>query len=206
MSTRAGVLSNSHRVKERLVRLLFGHEDASRRRIAHRPVVDNASFQDLKKEYLKRLHAIHPDKQSLNFDSSTEKESNRDVSELVDAWSAYEKLEKNLFLETQNEKHNRMVQRDFITFGVGCSFADSPEESMMRAEIMDQASQGWFTNGKLTASILDNGTSSFKSSLIQDDWFIEEEEEEEEEEEKNRFGPTRKPSLIDGFSPIRNSK
>lgn len=202
------MLSNSHRVKQRLVRLLFRHKYASKGRSAHHIVVDDASFQDLKKEYLKRLHAIHPDKHSLTFDSLTHKESNRDVSELVDAWSAYEKLEKNVFLKTQNDNCNRMVQSDFIRFGVGCSFADSPKETMMRSEIMDQASQGWFSYGKLTEKISDNDisrseTSSKNTSLIQDDWFIEEEKEEKKEKSQSR--PTRKPSLlVDGLFPRRN--
>ena len=34
-------------------------------------------------------------------------------------------------------------------FGVGCSFADSPEERAMRDAITDQACRGWFSAGSL---------------------------------------------------------
>jgi hypothetical protein len=40
---------------------------------------------------------------------------------------------------------------NFTMFGVGCSFADSPEESARRAEIMDQACRGWFPSGSIPA-------------------------------------------------------
>jgi hypothetical protein len=39
----------------------------------------------------------------------------------------------------------------FTMFGVGCSFADSPEESARRAAIMDQACRGWFPFGSIPA-------------------------------------------------------
>jgi len=39
-------------------------------------------------------------------------------------------------------------------FGVGCSFADTPEERIRRNEIMDQACRGWFTDGYLQEPIV----------------------------------------------------
>ncbi|KAL3809429.1 hypothetical protein ACHAXA_003998 [Cyclostephanos tholiformis] len=93
--------------------------------------------------------------------------------ELKDAWEAYRATVRAVRDlagddEYDNERRRRRLRRrresweeeddddddddgggysNFTLFGVGCSFADSPEESMRRAEIMDQACRGWFPDG-----------------------------------------------------------
>jgi hypothetical protein len=64
--------------------------------------------------------------------------------DLKEAWDDYEKVGKL----TKN-RSDRDIQNNFTMFGVGCSFSDNPDEQRRRAEIMDQASRGWFSAGQI---------------------------------------------------------
>lgn len=82
---------------------------------------------------------------------------------LQSAWDEYEKVVKLMHGAQKNslrwlDEYNadnggshrrREVDADpnFTMFGVGCSFADSPEERDRRNKIMDQASHGFFYSG-----------------------------------------------------------
>jgi hypothetical protein len=171
MSTRAGSLSNSQRVTKKLVNLLFHGKET----------IDFArySYDNLRKAYIARVHQLHPDKyNSLKENSAVYGDECQDVElqswhdgvhfskikkrplkskheafvELQEAWDAYDRISKHMRDSTKN---GRIVQENFTLFGVGCSFSDNPEESRMRAEIMDQAGKGWFSAGQLQSKTIE---------------------------------------------------
>ena len=238
MSTRAGRLSHSQHIKQRLVRLLYqplrakvetasstlspNPYDGCQGRTTHRRFLDAASYtyQDLKKEYLKRLHDIHPDKlnqEKKDKDGNQKKQyPHHSVGELVDAWNDYEALERTMRTSIQDKDSTRSVQHDFTLFGVGCSFADSKQEQEMRSDFMDQACQGWISNGQIPERLEDknevvgNSSSSVAAakhdaSLLQEDWFVEE-EENHGKQEKDRNSKTPPPSLVDNSALSRKQR
>mmetsp|Transcript_22234 Transcript_22234/g.33285 ORF Transcript_22234/g.33285 Transcript_22234/m.33285 type:complete len:311 (-) Transcript_22234:91-1023(-) len=88
--------------------------------------------------------------------NATKKSNATAFIELQEAWKTYEKLSKLMRRgRTATESQMRGVQEDFTAFGVGCSFSDSVEESMRRADIMDQACKGWCAAGQLGEGNLD---------------------------------------------------
>ena len=175
MSTRAAAAANSSRIKQRLVRILFGKELSKQGRDAHRKLDHAAySYDDLRKAFLKNIQLLHPDKSNSNehFLSGTDNDSGlvpaddsggwRDVEyamerhklkdsheafcDLKEAWDDYENIMRHSKKRDANDSKN---QTNFTMFGVGCSFSDSPDEQRKRAEIMDQACRGWFTAGQI---------------------------------------------------------
>jgi len=187
MTTRAGMAFSSHRAKQNLMKLLFENNT----------MVSTPSYSKLRSAYLEKLQELHPDKYYANEnlqnphyykDSTTNQESiNSNIQndgklkrkalfvELQDAWDQYSHiLKQQPKFSNHNKKNN--VDADFTMFGVGCSFADSPEEQKYRSEIMDQASRGWFSAGALSESHNrpdDNSLEKEKRiSLCDDDLFI----------------------------------
>lgn len=194
MSTRAGTAFTSNRAKQNLIKLLF--QEGSTK--------SQHSYQNLRKAYLQKLQEMHPDKfahegMKIRGENDTNALKSHDTSTSI---SSYGKFERNAqFVELQNAwkhyegfaKQHRMTPRpkkghaveevqeaNFTMFGVGCSFADSPEERRYRNEIMDQASRGWFSSGALTEKE-DHSNSSTKMespskqeriSLCDDDLFV----------------------------------
>jgi hypothetical protein len=189
MSTRAGSLSKSQRVTEKLVRLLFqGKEN-------HNPIdFTSHSYDNLRKAYIARVHQLHPDKyNSIKEKSSAYYDKDQEVVlqnwhdgvhystitkcprksrqeafvELQEAWDAYERVSK--IMKDSSSKNGRSVQENFTLFGVGCSFSDNLEESLMRAEIMDQAGKGWFSAGQLQSKTIEIPFESFKNESYKSD-------------------------------------
>jgi hypothetical protein len=109
--------------------------------------------------YLQKVHIMHPDKQRSTCESSIrDQAAHEKFVELQNAWEAYN-LSARMFLQTTNAKSKQGENLDddgnhddFIMFGVGCSFSDSPEEKELRNEIMEQACKGWFPSGALSHS------------------------------------------------------
>lgn len=175
MSTRVASTLSSRRCKQELVRLLFAPKYAGMGPDAHRNLDPTIySYSDLRKAYLERLQAIHPDKLKHQHDGSS-KENNSAAAhsrfvELQDAWDKYEEVAKLL------QKVGKPEEATFTMFGVGCSFADSPDERAMRDAITDQACRGWFSAGSLgDVASADSfvGNESKSVPLCDDDWFIE---------------------------------
>lgn len=160
-STRAGSAAYSKRIADNLMKLLFrgeGHKLQSELSNQH-------SYDALRKAYIARVQQIHPDKHysdksalgqgkfkideevhKKTFDQNSKKTKQQEFVELQHAWDAYEQISKTMKDYSFN---NRKVQDNFTLFGVGCSFSDNPEESLKRAEIMDQACNGFFSDGLL---------------------------------------------------------
>ena len=143
--------------------------------------------------------------------STPKKKSHEEFVELQAAWDAYEKIAKAL-QRGQSDSDIRGVQENFTRFGVGCSFSDNIEESHRRAEIMDQACQGWCSAGQLSESssseieqnrealsndMQSNGdrNSNEKMSLIDDEMFEIQEGNRIRHQNSNRTSKAR--SLID---------
>jgi hypothetical protein len=175
MSTRAGSLSTSQRVTEKLVKLLFHGKET------HKPIdFASHSYDNLRKAYIARVHQLHPDKYNSIKESSganvnedqefklqnwhdgvhfskikkrPPKSRHEAFVELQEAWDAYDQISKIMREGSKNDGRN--VQENFTLFGVGCSFSDNPEESLMRAEIMDQAGKGWFSSGQLQSKTIE---------------------------------------------------
>lgn len=158
--TRAAGAAISRRVKQQLVRILFGNKCT---RIGHEKL-DNSiySYNDLKRAYLVRLHEIHPDKSKCkkNMDPKIAENSKKLFHELNEIWNKYEALKK---FNKGNEEAN------FTMFGVGCSFSDNEKERLLRNQIMDQACRGWFSSGSLAATCStspSNNKGTMKTSKI----------------------------------------
>eukprot|EP00980_Cylindrotheca_fusiformis_P008895 scaffold1900_cov123-Cylindrotheca_fusiformis.AAC.21 len=170
--TRAGRAASSRRVKQELVRLLFGKQYSKTGPEGHKKL-DSAAYShsELKRAYFSRLQEIHPDK-NKTLESSVGEEAKKQFHALQEAWDQYEDLAKAM------ERVQSKGQTNFTKFGVGCSFSDNEQERALRAEIMDQAGRGWFSSGLLPAESSDASekptpTISHATSLISDDLFVE---------------------------------
>lgn len=174
MSSRVTSSLSSGRCKQELVRLLFGPKYAGEGRGGHQKLDATIySYSDLRKAYLERLQAIHPDKLKHRHNGSPNGSSTAVHSrfvELQDAWDKYEEVSKLL------QKVGKPEEANFTMFGVGCSFADSPEERAKRDAITDQACRGWFSAGSLVD--VDSTVAVVKAEgkavpLCDDDLFVE---------------------------------
>ena len=178
--TRAGQAASSRRVKQELVRLLFGAKYSKTGPEGHKKL-DSASYSyaDLKRAYFAKLQEIHPDKNkgSALFGSDSSKQEFHDLQK---TWEQYSDMAKSM------EKVQSQGQGDFTKFGVGCSFSDNEYEKALRTEITDQACRGWFSAGELSARTESSKNSDFRytpSSLIDDDMFVEVDNDVEERED-----------------------
>ena len=181
----------SRDVKRNLLKLLFRDK-------CNKMDPSNFNYEDLRKEYLKRLQVIHPDKINVNsidvdrlqserqrdpenLDSLRSKEDlKKEFQELQSTWDRYEELSKSMMKVVQGDG----ATANFTKFGVGCSFSDNDEERALRNEITDQACRGWFSSGLVSSGISansnderDNGNSkgniaSNRKSLIDDSMFV----------------------------------
>jgi hypothetical protein len=206
-STRAAMAATSRGVKQKLVHILFRQKYKRTGPEGHK-LLDFSiySYDDLRKEYLKRLHLIHPDKHKIrsaaaattnvmntsignnnnnnnssnnnkNAHSSIE-ELKKEFRELQSTWDKYEELTKSMMKVTNNNNNStgNAAEANFTTFGVGCSFSDNDEERALRNEITDQACRGWFSSGLIASS---SGTNN------------------DNDNDKNNSIKTEKKSLID---------
>lgn len=179
MSTRAAVVANSRRVKQRLIQILFGAKNSMQGRESHR-LLDYASYSytDLKKAYFERVQLLHPDKMKFrnedemneNLKSPTkqkietllseenEKIGWREINEAIQKPKPSRGHEAFVELQEAWKNYNDVAKKtntrdgpedNFTMFGVGCSFSDNPSEQLKRTEIMDQACRGWFSSGHL---------------------------------------------------------
>jgi hypothetical protein len=146
---------SSRKVKQQVVRLLFGKQYARKGPDAHRKLDASIyTFADLKKAYLGRIQEIHPDK--IRIDSTVNVvELKQEFNALQEAWGKYEALAKSM-----KNVGNGSEEANFTMFGVGCSFADTEAERDLRNEITEQACRGWFSSGLLaeTTESSRNGT------------------------------------------------
>ena len=196
MSSRAATAASSRRVKQELVRLLFGQEatSASSGFACRSKILDHSiySYADLRGAYLKKLQQYHPDKQYSAKDSNLDTYATRHALfvELQEAWTLYDQQAK-ISRMVDKDYHNNgdgegdYKDRNFTMFGVGCSFSDNDAERNLRNEIMDQAGRGWFSAGSLApksessssadaASNTNTSSAPTKSSLLDadDDMFV----------------------------------
>ena len=178
-------------VKRNLVELLF--RDKQQKRIDS-TILENYSYDDLRREYLKKLQVIHPDKVNANaIDLHSEytddgkgldplrskEELKKEFQELQSTWDRYEELTKSMMKVV----HGDGAAANFTQFGVGCSFSDNEEERALRNEITDQACRGWFSSGLVSAGSTNDDnqdrmkqqTGSDRKSLIDDSIFVQEE-------------------------------
>jgi hypothetical protein len=172
MSTRTITGLSSRTAKAEVVRLLFGSKYAEKGPQAHRMLDPTIySYDDLKKNYLERLQAIHPDKfkhTPNNHRDFPDNEMKLQFVDLQNAWAKYEKVARMMKKVGKGEAAN------FTRFGVGCSFSDTPEERAQRDEIMDQAGRGWFSAGALSeTSEMNAACVPPPSALMDTDWFID---------------------------------
>lgn len=175
MSSRITSNVSSRQNKQELVRLLFGPKYAGKGPHAHR-MLDSSiySYSDLRKAYLERLQEIHPDKLKHQISRRNCNDNNANLHsqfvELQNAWDKYEEVAKLL------QRVGKPQESNFTMFGVGCSFADSPQERARRDEITEQACRGWFSAGSLaegTSEITGQQGSHEAVPLCDDDLFVE---------------------------------
>lgn len=175
MSSRITSTVSSRQRKQELVRLLFGPKHAGKGPSAHR-MLDSSiySYPDLRKAYLERLQEIHPDKLKHQISRRSCDGNNTTLHsqfvELQNAWDKYEEVAKVM------QRMGNPQQSNFTMFGVGCSFADSPQERARRDEITEQACRGWFSAGSLAegASEISIHQEDRKAvPLCDDDLFVE---------------------------------
>jgi hypothetical protein len=200
-TTRAAMATTSRGVKQKLVHLLFRQKYKRTGPESHK-LLDFSiySYDDLRTEYLKRLHLIHPDKHKIaantnvmttsvrnnsnnkNSHSNSIEELKKEFRELQSTWDKYEELTKSMMKVTNNNSNNGTgtAEANFTKFGVGCSFSDNDEERALRNDITDQACRGWFSSGLITSSSgststtnNNNSVKTEKSSLIDDNMFVE---------------------------------
>lgn len=226
-TTRGAVAANSRRVKQRLVHLLFGHKYVGKGWEAHKKLDFAAySYADLRSAYLKRIHELHPDKyahkKASKISVKTQNEDNyagvkfssnmqNEFVLLQEAWANYDEVAKTMKRVSKGDE----IDANFTMFGVGCSFADSPEERELRSDIMDQAGRGWFTSGLLSEDTPENDavrvsvgeSNSSRISLCDDDFFVSNEERgngsitRKAEYEKRSLNRSKRKSLVDHMIP-----
>jgi len=135
------------------------------------------SYSRLRAEYLKKVHAMHPDKtaharrrneddgeddktSSSNNDGKHVNDDHIRFIELKNAWEKYHasvdggRRDKRYSwngdcFSADDDDDEDIDDVNFTMFGVGCSFADSPEERDLRDEITEQACRGWFPSGAI---------------------------------------------------------
>jgi curved DNA-binding protein CbpA len=182
--TRGAAAASSRKVKQELVRLLFGQKYGRQGPDAHRKLDYSIySYKELRRAYLQRIQELHPDKlKAANLPTHQLESSKQSFTELQAAWDKYEDIAKMMKKVSNGEQKE---DANFTMFGVGCSFSDSPEERAMRDEIMDQASRGWFSSG-LLPDRNDSGNNSassmvdrHKTKLVDDNLFFTAEESSE---------------------------
>ncbi len=193
---RAASASNSKKVKQRLVQILFGKKYTKQGREAHRHL-DYATYtyEELRKAYFEQVQLLHPDKNASKMLSENETlkisrldspmepiEGNwKDVEDTLKRHNARNKHEEFIDLQEAWEDYHglskaikkgcKTVEGDFTMFGVGCSFSDSPAEQRRRSEIMDQAGRGWFSAGQLAEVCPENDSVKTNSEIIPE-WSI----------------------------------
>jgi len=123
----------------------------------------------------------------MNNKNNTAKDAHLQFIDLKNAWEEYHASVRIVQRRSDNDvasnssSNNKQYSEDdfceeednFTMFGVGCSFADSPEERDVRNEIMEQACRGWFSSGSLSCAererkeegIVDHGDTSSSSVL-----------------------------------------
>jgi len=201
MSTRAVSGASSHLAKQKVVKLLFGRKYAGKGPQFHRQLDHSIySYRQLKSAYLKEIHKLHPDKNSLCHVKEKESAKGRFVT-LKNAWSQYEELARM----TKKVQKGDETDANFTMFAVGCSFADNDSERALREKITDQACRGWFSAGALgngepeeaEESVSDqwNSTSFVKEkvSLCDDDIFIPHDDPRDHEVEEEDVKRPKKP-------------
>mmetsp|Transcript_19616 Transcript_19616/g.30234 ORF Transcript_19616/g.30234 Transcript_19616/m.30234 type:complete len:216 (-) Transcript_19616:370-1017(-) len=210
MSTRFTHLA-SRQTKQKLVKLLFGHKYSGKGPEAHRKLDGAAySYSQLRNAYLQRLQEIHPDKYKANANNNRQANSVNNEADYVgfdeqhhrfvklqDAWDQYEAVIRVL------KRAGKAIDEDanFTLFGVGCSFADSPQERELRNEITDQACRGWLSSGALPERTLDdNCRTQPPLPLCDDDLFISSVEEVAPNPPKTKG---RRRSLVDDAMRLR---
>ena len=210
MNSRATSAASSRRVKQELVRLLFGQEatSATSRHACRSKTLDHSiySYADLRSAYLEKLQKWHPDKQYAAKDSHQQGSSSYASRhslfvELQEAWDRYDEMAK---ISQRVDSDGVDKERNFTMFGVGCSFSDNDAERELRTEIMDQAGRGWFSGGSLASSSSTGKNSqpasgSTKPSLLDDDddMFVTIDETSSNNSTLPTQQPTRKRSLVD---------
>ena len=132
------------------------------------------SYAQLRAAYIERVHAMHPDKLAASRGRGGGEKSSGDEChaaefvELKNAWEEYRDGVRGVrglvggvgggggHDDGDDDGHARGEDGwgwggadNFTMFGVGCSFADSPEERDRRREITDQACRGWFPTGSI---------------------------------------------------------
>ena len=145
------------------------------------------SYSQLRAAYIQQVHALHPDKIAhrrmrienegqLNAEenaNNNDKEAHLKFIELKSAWEEYD-ASMRVFGQDKDGANNKLnsteyhgcdLENYFTMFGVGCSFADSPEERDLRNEIMEQACKGWFPSGSLACSEQKQAVESKELSL-----------------------------------------
>ena len=175
MSNRVTSAIGSRRARENLVRLLF--QKSKKDQIdAHAGAIDHRrrhSYSQLRAAYIELVHTIHPDKFAFYNDDEGKEECQRKFVELQSAWEEYHasvrevrrdrprNIDRRSRMSGDNndEKNddafdddslNNVEDENFTMFGVGCSFADTPDERDRRDKIMEQASRGWFPSASLS--------------------------------------------------------
>jgi hypothetical protein len=195
MSTRTTSAIRSRKARENLIRLLFKAQDpftvagtpgsvahSNRRRSPGWEAASASntnrghSYSQLRAAYLEKVHAMHPDKVgAIHHDGLPSKDMHTQFIELKNAWEEYHAsvriAQRRCDDNSSGNKNNNSEDNDweeeenFTMFGVGCSFADSPEERDLRFEITEQACRGWFPSGSISYPGSDNQKSN--SSLSQ---------------------------------------
>ena len=146
------------------------------------------TYTQLRMAYLRQVHEMHPDKNRHKEQSAADSTNlfKEDVHikfiELKNAWEEYHQSVRIVQKHTDGTTSSKNKQAadddyleeedDFTMFGVGCSFADSPEERDLRNEIMEQACRGWFSSGSISIAEIDEQSKSKEStenvSFLQD--------------------------------------
>ncbi|KAL7492797.1 hypothetical protein ACHAWT_001954 [Skeletonema menzelii] len=198
MSTRV-TSAASKRAKATLIELLFPRQQAKQR----------YSHLQLRMAYLQKVHTIHPDKQRSSS-SIRDEAAHENFVQLQNAWEAYNKSSR-MFRQSGHAKRydDEEDNNDFIMFGVGCSFSDSPEERKLRDEIMDQACRGWLPSGALSHS---DGEIEAKSpqpqqsstKLSDDEMFMHKQTSEESTSSTNIQTKQSKKYLVQNVENYRN--
>ena len=98
---------------------------------------------EVRRRYLEAALRTHPD-HCLDADAATR------MATLQTAWESYRRSEARRRRTTSQT--GGAPAEGFATFGVGCSFADSEQESAERAEIITMASRGMMNPRPLSES------------------------------------------------------
>mmetsp|Transcript_12237 Transcript_12237/g.22941 ORF Transcript_12237/g.22941 Transcript_12237/m.22941 type:complete len:246 (+) Transcript_12237:38-775(+) len=196
--SRAATASHSRRVKERLVKILYGKDYSRQGRDAHQKL-DFASYtyDELRQSYIQKVQILHPDKfQSNELMTMDKKEKSSANDSQQEEWGDVEPTSWQSIQETMKQQNHRDRYQAFV------DLKEAWDEYEKIAKVMKRGSgretQSNFTMFGVGCSFSDNPDEQQRRAEIMDQacrgWFSAGQLPAENEKDKRLYGSKEAPS------------